>query len=318
MRSLIFLCGLLLAAAEPLRFEKSIQAMGTTYTIALYGTDPPAMTRAIDEALDEAKRLDDLLSNYKPSSEWSKVNREASQGPVKVSPELFNLISACVGYSRASGGAFDISVGKLMKTWGFYKGSGRIPHRSEIRLALSQTGWQAIELDGKARTVRFRRPGLEIDPGGIGKGYAVDRMVAILRRHGIASALVTGGGSSIYGLGAPPNEPRGWTVEIKHPKDREKVAATAFLKDMSMSTSGSYEKFFQANGRIYAHIFDPRTGYPAEGMLSVSVIAPQTVDSEAWTKPYFIQGKSWARSHRNGFRLFLCEDRSGTPCEWLQ
>ena len=304
---------------ELLRLEKSADAMGSTYSIALYGSDRVTMEAAADAAFDEVRLLDDLLSNYKPASEWSEVNRYAAERPVKVSPELFRLLSACLEYSRESEGAFDISVGPLMKVWGFYKGSGHLPHKPEIAAALAKTGYRHVHLDEAAQTVRFDRPGVELDPGGIGKGYAVDRMVDVLRRNGVATALVAGSGSSIYGMGAPPEEPQGWPVKIKDPWDNRKTLAEVFLKDSSMSTSGSYEKFFRAEGRIYAHIMDPRTGYPAQGSVSVSVIAPRTVDSEAWAKPYFVNGRQWAAKHRpKDQRVFFCEDRMDKPCAWLQ
>jgi thiamine biosynthesis lipoprotein len=239
-----------------------------------------------------------------------------------VSVELFQLLSACVEYSRQSEGAFDISVGPLMKVWGFYKGSGHLPHRAEVRGSLTKVGYRNILLDAVNRTVRFARPGVELDPGGIGKGYAVDRMVDVLRRDGIASALVSASGSSIYALGSPPGE-AGWKVRIRDPKNEAKTVTEVTLKDESMSTSGSYEKFFRAEGRIYSHIMDPRTGFPADGMLSASVIAPRTLDSEAWTKPFFINGRVWAAKHKpKGFRVFLCPDTSeagtGQSCAWLQ
>jgi thiamine biosynthesis lipoprotein len=276
------------------------------------------MEAAADAALDEARDLDDLLSNYKPESQWSEVNRHAAERPVKVSPELFDLLAACVEYSRQSEGAFDITVGPLMKVWGFYKGTGHLPHRAEVAAALTKVGYRRIRLDRAARTVSFDRPGVELDPGGIGKGYAVDRMVDVLRQKGVTVALVAGSVSSIYGMGAPPTEPRGWRVDIKDPRRPDKTAAEVFLKDMSLSTSGSYEKFFRAEGRIYAHIMDPRTGYPAQGVSSVSVVAPRTIDSEAWAKPYFVNGRQWAVRHKpKEFRVFFCEDRTETPCAWL-
>jgi thiamine biosynthesis lipoprotein len=140
-------------------------------------------------------------------------------------------------------------------------------------------------------------------------------MVGVLRRQGVRSGFITAGRSSMYGIGAPPNEPRGWRVEIPHPRNSKKAAAVYFLKDQSMATSGSTEKFFAAGGRIYTHIMDPRTGYPAEGMLQVSVIAPRATDSEAWTKPYFILGRQWAERNRpSEFQVFLCEDRSENAC----
>ena len=304
---------------ELLRLEKSADAMGSTYSIALYGYDRVKMEAAADAAFDEVRRLDDLLSNYLPGSEWSEVNRDAAAKPVKVSPELFALLSACVEYSRESEGAFDITVGPLMKVWGFYKGSGHLPHKPEIVAALAKVGYRHILLDPAAGTVRFDRPGVELDPGGIGKGYAVDRMVEVLKRNDVRIALVAGSGSSIYGMGAPPDEPKGWPVKIKDPWDNRKTMAEVWLKDSSMSTSGSYEKFFRAEGKTYAHIMDPRTGYPAQGSVSVSVIAPRTLDSEVWAKPYFVNGRQWAVKHRpKDFRVFFCEDRMEKPCAWLQ
>jgi thiamine biosynthesis lipoprotein len=307
-------------AAESLRLEESLDAMGTTFSIIIHGEDRYKMQAAAENAFEEVRRLDNLLSNYRPKSEWSEVNREAGKGPVRVSQELFDLLSACLEYSRRSEGAFDVTVGPLMKVWGFYKGSGRLPHRAEVRGALTRVGYQKIVLDPKERTVAFRRSGVEIDPGGIGKGYAVDRMVTILKEHGVASALVTAGGSSIYGIGSPPNEPRGWRTSLRHPRDARQTVQQIFLRDESMSTSGSYEKFSRADRKIWSHIMDPRTGYPAAaGVLSASVVAPRTIDSEAWTKPFFINGRRWAAEHKpRGFRVFLCEDRSEVACAWVQ
>ena len=180
----------LAATSEELRLEASVEAMGSTYSLVLYGEDRSRLEAASEDAFEEARRLDRMLSNYRPESEWSDVNRHAAERPVKVSAELFQLLSACVEYSRQSEGAFDISVGPLMKIWGFYKGSGHLPHRAEVRGVLAKVGYRNILLDAANRTVRFSREGVELDPGGIGKGYAVDRMVDILRRDGIVSALV--------------------------------------------------------------------------------------------------------------------------------
>ena len=309
-----------LAADGPalLRIEKTGDAMGAMYSIVLYGYDRAKMDAAVDAAFDEVGRLDGLLSNYRATSEWSAVNRRAAEEPVKVSPELFQLLSACVAYSRESEGAFDITVGPLMKVWGFYKGSGHLPGGEEVAAALPKIGYRHIHLDAASGTVRFDRAGVELDPGGIGKGYAVDRMVDVLRRRGFEMALVAASDSSIYGMGAPPEEPKGWRVDIKDPRNARRTVAQAFLKDMSLSTSGSYEKFFRAEGRIYAHIMDPRTGYPAQGSVAVSVMAPRTIDSEVWAKPYFVNGREWTAKHKPAeFRVFFCEDRVEQPCAWL-
>jgi thiamine biosynthesis lipoprotein len=246
------------------------------------------------------------------------VNRRAALEPVQVSPELFRLLTACIAYSRESEGAFDIAVGPLMKLWGFYKGSGRLPSQEEVASAFPKVGYQHVQLNADRQTVRFDCAGVELDPGGIGKGYAVDCMVNVLRQQGCQIALVAGSDSTIYGMGAPPEEPKGWRVGIKNPRNTRQTVSEVFLKDMSMSTSGSYEKFFRVEGRTYAHIMDPRTGYPAQESGSVSVIAPRTIDSEAWAKPYFINGQQWAARHKTkDFRVFFCEDRREQTCAWL-
>jgi thiamine biosynthesis lipoprotein len=315
---LLFLAPLAALAGELLRVENSLDAMGTTYTVVAYGPAGNELVAATEQAFEEVRRLDRMLSNYRPDSELSQVNRRAAEGPVAVSEEMFALLAACADYGRLSEGTFDITVGPLMKVWGFYRGSGRLPHRAEIRGALSRVGYQHVLLDPSARTVRFARPGMELDPGGVGKGYAVDRMVAVLKEHGLSSALVTAGGSSIYALGAPPGEP-GWKVKIRDPRRPSETVEELTLRDLSMSTSGNYEKFFRASGRLYSHIMDPRTGYPAQGMLSVSVVAPQTLASEVWAKPFYILGREWAaRNKPKGFRVFLCEDKAGKACAWLQ
>jgi len=255
-----------------------------------------------------------LLSNYRPSSEWSMVNRTAASRPVKVSAELFALLQACQEYSAQSEGAFDISVGPLLKIWGFYKGSGHLAPSTDVHAALAKVGYRHVHLDPAAQTVWFDGAGVELDPGGIGKGYAVDRMVEILKQRGVTRALVAGSDSSIYGLGAPPDQ-SGWEVNIRDPKDPRKSVAQVVLMNASMSTSGSSEKFFQADGRIYSHIMDPRTGYPAQGVLSVSVIAKRTIDSEAWAKPYFINGRAWTVAHKpRDFTAFICDPN----CDWVK
>ncbi len=291
--------------------------MGSVITVIAYANTAARANAAIAQSLDQAARLDAMLSNYKPHSEWSEMNRVAGDRPVHVSEELFSLLQACLDYSQESEGTFDISVGPLMKVWGFYKGTGHLADPEQLSAAMRFVGYRNVVLDARARTVRFKEKGVELDPGGIGKGYAVDRMLNVLRRNGIQIAFISAGGSSIYALGAPPGE-KGWHVKLDDPRHTESSASEIYLRDKSLSTSGSYEKFFLADGKRWSHIMDPRTGEPARGMLSVSVIAPKTIDTEAWAKPYFILGRSWAEQHKkNGFRIFMCEDRVSEPCSWI-
>ena len=164
---------------------------------------------------------------------------------------------------------------------------------------------------------------MDLDPGGIGKGYAVDRVVEILSQRKIHSALISAGGSSIYGLNAPPNE-NGWKVKIRHPRQPAsdpsvRPVSEVVLRNISMSTSGTAEKYFVSGGVTYSHIFDPRNGYPAQGTLSVTVLAPKTIDSEAWTKPVFINGRQWTEENLpRHLRVFICEDKAEQSCAWLR
>jgi FAD:protein FMN transferase len=291
--------------------------MGTTFSVVLYGPERVSLERGAREAIDEAHRIDALLSNYRSDSETSRVNAAAAREAVRVSDELFDVISASIDYSRKSAGAFDITVGPLMRTWGFYKGEGTLAPADEVARVLPRIGYRHVILDATARTVRFDREGVEIDFGGIGKGYAVDRMRERLRRAGVDTAFISAGASSLYGMGAPPAEARGWKVAIRDPRDPGKVSAEVFLKDMSLSTSGTAQKFFRANGRVYSHLMDPRTGYPARGMLSVSVVAPRTIDSEVWAKPFFINGPKWTSARLPAeFRVLSCEEASPS-CSWI-
>jgi FAD:protein FMN transferase len=293
-----------------------IYCMGTNFNIVAYGTQREGLDWAIAAALREAKRLDGLLSNYRPESELSRVNRLGARGCMTLSSELFQFLSACHSYGQSSEGTFDITVGPLMKSWGFYKGTGVLPSPEEVAQALGKVGYTNIILDERNMTVRFAKEGVELDPGGIGKGFAVDKMAEVLKLHEVDSALIIAGGSTIYALGPPPDEP-GWKVTIKDPRQPSKEAETLWLKNEAVSTSGNLEKFFWADGKIWGHIIDPRTGYPAMGTLSVSVIAPRSVDSEAWTKPYYILGRVWTEKNKHDkFRVFYCEHQASTYV-WL-
>jgi FAD:protein FMN transferase len=274
------------------RYEGSRVSMACTYSVVDYGSDIKQLPLIVDAGLDEVDRIDNLMSNYKPESALTRINREASAGPILVEPELFNFIELCVKYSEESEGAFDITVGPLMKAWGFFRGEGRIPWSFELWSVLKRVGYQHLILNRQERTIQFARKGMELDLGGIAKGYAVDRVVSILKQYKIASAFVSAGGSTLYGLGAPPDRD-GWEVKVRDPifpKDPQKSAETVKLKDRSLSVSGNYEKFFRAGGVTYSHIMDPRTGRPVENMLSVAVLTETGVDGDALDDVFYVQG----------------------------
>jgi thiamine biosynthesis lipoprotein len=274
------------------RFEESRVSMACTYTVAVYGADGKQLPLITTAALDEVDRIDDLMSNYKPDSPLSRINREAANGPIVVEPELFRFLERCVRYSQESEGAFDITVGPLMKSWGFFRGEGRIPWFFELWSVLRKVGYQHLILDAEQRTVQFRRSGMELDLGGIAKGYAVDRVVELLREYQIERALISAGGSTLYGLGTPPDS-QGWPVKLRDPifpHDATKSPSTVILKNQALSVSGSYEKFFKVRGATYSHIMDPRTGRPVENMLSVAVISQTGTDGDALDNMFYVQG----------------------------
>jgi FAD:protein FMN transferase len=304
------------ATPELRRHDYSADAMGGTFTIAAYTATPAQGEAAAAAAFAELRRLEALLSHYRAESVWSEVNRDAATRPVHVPEELFELVAAALDYSRRSEGAFDITVGPLMRVWGFRDGNGRPADDDAVAAARGRVGHEHVRLDEANRTVRFAREGLELDPGGIGKGYAVDRLLAVLRAHGIERALVSAAGSTIAALGAPPGQD-GWPVSLAAtPADPGAVRLR--IRDESLSTSGQRGRFFRVEGRMQGHILDPRTGRPAPAVLA-AVIAPRALDSEAWTKAVLVNGRRWAAAHTPaGWRAWLCDDEAPASCGWVR
>jgi FAD:protein FMN transferase len=301
---LFFLLFLTLAATTPLaepdfdlrrHVEASRMSMACLYAIDAYAaTDEQTLRRAVDAAFDEVDRIDRLMSHYKPESPLSRLNRDAGQQPVSVDPELFAFIKQSLRYSDESDGAFDITVGPLMKAWGFFRGEGHLPSSSELSTAHQRVGARHVTLNENDHTIRFDADGVELDLGGIAKGYAVDRAVGILRARHVDAALVSAGGSTIYGLGAPPGR-HGWSVDIQDPTDARMVARAVMLRNRSLSVAGSSEKSFEADGIRYSHIMDPRTGRPVQGVLSVAVLTDTGTRGDALDDALFVLGSEKSR-----------------------
>lgn len=282
--------------AQPLfRYEDTHSAMGTVFTVVAYGRDRTFLSEVCREVFGEIDRLDDEMSNYKPASELSQINREAAERPVMVSPELFRLIRYSLALSEETNGAFDITVGPLVKAWGFFRGKGRVPKSEELTEVMKHVGYRHVQLDSEKRTIRFDTKGIEIDLGAIAKGYALDRAAEILRTDGITSALISSGTSSVYAVGSPPGQ-RGWKVSIRDPYDKNKAADVILLKNYSLSVSGNYEKFFKLHGKIYSHILDPKTGRPVENMLSTAVLAATGEQTDALSTSCYVLGVKRSRT----------------------
>jgi thiamine biosynthesis lipoprotein len=295
------------------KIEASRMSMGCLYSVAAYAADRERARHALERALDEVDRIDRLMSHYRDDSPLSSINRRAAREPVVVEPELFDFLEAAFAYGRESDGAFDVTVGPLMKAWGFFRGEGRVPTPPELARARAAVGLRHVLVDNGARTVRFDRDGVELDLGGIAKGYAVDRAVAILRRDGIDRALVSACGSTVYGLGSPPDGTR-WTVDVEDPLDARKIAFTVPLTDRALSISGISAKSFEHEGVRYSHIMDPRTGYPVRGVLAVIVQAPTGTAGDAIDNVLFVQGptrgRAFLRRHPGVDAVYLIPDRA--------
>ncbi len=293
--------------------------MGTLCEIQVCHPDGSLAQHAIRRAFEEMERVDRLLSNHNPESELSVLNREASRSPFRVSDELLDFIQQCRAFYDVTERAFDPTVGPLVRAWGFLGSHPARPSDSEIAAAKAASGFDKVQVNEAARTVAFAAAGMEIDSGGIGKGYAVDRAVQVLRDLRIEAALVSAGGSTLYALGCPPDRP-GWRIAIKDPADWQRPLAVVDLCGSSLSTSGVSEKSVQAGSRRYSHIFDPRTGEPVERMCQVTVIAPRATESDALTKAAFILPRNSVVNlfgRRPGVHALRIEGPCGDHVVWI-
>ena len=284
--SCLVLAGLLLTtAARAEWYEREEAIMGTRVAVQLWSTDPELAVRAIDAVMDDMRRTDELMSTYKPESQLSQVNAHAFERPVKVDPDIIDVVAKALEYSRLSDGAFDItyaSVGYLYD----YRAHVH-PSQAQIDAALPSVDYRQLKVDRKSNTIRFLKKGMRIDLGGIAKGWAVDRGVEILRGLGIEHAMVNAGGDTRL-LGDRLGKP--WIVGIRDPRKDHAVVTRIPLQDEAISTSGDYERFFEEDGVRYHHILVPGTGKSPGLVRSVTVIGPTATHTDGLTKPIFILG----------------------------
>ena len=283
------------AAERRLELTVARRAMACEFSL----TFPAGLRGAVEAgcaALDEVERLERKLSVYLEDSELSRLNREAAGAPVTADAEVYHLLRWAARLSAATGGTFDAAGGALVKAWGFSGGPHRIPSASDLHTALAASGSRHVLFDDPRRAIRFDCPGLEFNLGGIGKGFAIDRALHLIRtRRRIRCALMQGGQSSIKGIGSPPGEPRGWTVALCHPLHPDRPVARIRLRDRALGTSGAANRFFVAQGRRYGHVLDPRTGWPARGLLGASALAGSATEADALSTAFFVMGVEGTR-----------------------
>lgn len=292
-------------------------AMATRFEIVLHGDNLPSLRAAGEEALRLVEELEDRLSLYRPGSEIAHLNARAAREPVRVTPDVFALLRQAQKLHQESGGAFDITIAPLVRCWGFMGGKGRLPRTEEVAEARAKVGMGLVCLNPADFTVRFAREGVMLDLGAIGKGYAIERAAEVLREAGVASALLHGGTSSAQAIGKPPEE-EFWKVAIETPAPSPDtpptLLATVPLKDEAMSVSGVWGHCFEAGGRTFGHIIDPRTGEPTRGTVLAAVVLPSATETDALSTALLTRGRiahDAIASLRPGMRTLVVSESDG-------
>lgn len=275
-------------------------AMNTYMTVTAYG---PEAREAADAAKSEVYDLENRLSRTIESGDIARVNAGSGRGPVKVSSETFGLVASALRYSEETGGAFDITIAPVMDLWGFTDGNYRVPSDDEIADVLPLVGHEGVVLDEDNRTVELTKPGMKLDLGGIGKGYASDRVQEVMREYDITAGLISlGGNVAVFGSKADGSPFR---IAIADPGDPASYLGVLTATGVSVITSGGYERNFTENGKTYIHIMDPDTGRPAESDLaSVSIITADGVQGDSLSTALFVMGRDRALDYWRGHRDF--------------
>ena len=268
--------------------------MGTFAEVSIYSNDEKTAGMAIEESLDEMERMDRIMSNYKKDSELSRLNKKAGKAPVPCNGELLDVIEQSQYYSELSGGAFDITVSPVVALWGFFREKGHVPPDKEIEKVLPAVSYKNIVVNKsndtkKPAAISFKNTQTQIDLGAIGKGYAVDKALEIIKKCGIDNGCINLGGN-IYVLGTPPGK-NAWKIGVQHPRDGNEILGYLELKNEATATSGDYERFFEFNGKRYSHIINPQTGRPVSGVLATTIIAPTGTEVDALSTIVFVLGR---------------------------
>jgi len=267
------------------------RAMACEFEVQLAADRDDNSMEQVFAALDLVEALETQMTVYRDDSEVIRINERAATEPVPVEPRLFALLRQAEQLNRETGGALDITSGPLSGIWGFSRREGRVPSDAEVAAALAQVGMQHVVLDESRQTITFRRPGISINFNSLGKGYALDRMAELLADACVNDYLLHGGKSSVLARGNQPGRAgAGWTIGLRHPLRPAERLAEFVLDDEALSTSGSGTQFFIRRGRRYGHILDPRTGRPAEGLYSATVIAPTAAEAEGLSTAFYVMG----------------------------
>ncbi|MCX2480304.1 FAD:protein FMN transferase [Pedobacter sp. MC2016-15] len=290
---MIFISLVINTSAQVLR-KRTTMLMGSRWQITIVAGDSLRAEQNIDTVIQEVSRIEYLISDWKPASQVSQVNSNAGIKPVKVDPEVFALTARAIQLSESTGGAFDISFAAMDRIWKFDGSMDTMPSAELIRKSVEKVGYKNIILDSANSTVFLKLKGMKIGFGALGEGYAADQCREMMLKKGIRAGIVNGSGD-ISSWGTQPDG-KPWTIGITDPMNNDKLIATLPLRESSVVTSGSYEKFVMFNGKRYSHIINPVTGYPVTGLTSVTIVGPSTETANGFSTSMMVLGKDAALS----------------------
>jgi FAD:protein FMN transferase len=294
----------------------SRRAMACEFAIQYHAADSGRADAALS-ALDLVAELEDQLSIYRDHTAVSEINRSAADSAVDVEPRLFSLLEICAWLHETTAGAFDITSGPLSRVWGFHRREGRLPAPDEIAAALELVGFANVLLDADHRTIQFAKAGVEINFNAVGKGYALDRVAELLAERELNDYLCHGGRSSVLARGQDRgNGVGGWAIGVPHPHRLDEHVGQIILRDEALGTSGAGAQFFEADGRRFGHLIDPRTGWPTSGVYTATAIAATAAEADALATAFYIDGPGGASEycdrHRNVAAVLVCPS-DGAP-----
>ncbi|MBR9830549.1 FAD:protein FMN transferase [bacterium] len=290
MKPILFICTFFVfqAVNAESTFKRTLKLMGSRFEITVIAENTELGDQYIEEAVAEITRIERLISSWNPESQTSEINRQAGIIPVKVDLELYQLIERANGISNLTDGAFDISYASMDRIWKFDGSMTIIPSAEEIKHSVSKVGYQKIKLNASDTTVFLTEKGMKIGFGAIGKGYAADKAKALLIEKGVKGGIINASGDmNTWGKQTNGED---WKVAITNPLNKDKAIAIFPLNNSAVVTSGDYEKYIKLEGKKFAHIIDPRTGYPTSGIISATVFAPKAELADALATSIFVMG----------------------------
>lgn len=284
---LFFILSGIICFAQPI-VKRTLKLMGSRFEITVVAADSTKANQYIEIAVNEISRIETLISSWDPKSQTSEINRNAGVKPIKVDEELYGLIERSIAISKLTDGAFDITFASMDKVWRFDGSMTDMPSQEIVKASIAKVGYNNIVLDKENSTVFLKLPGMRIGFGAIGKGYAADRAKSLLVSNGVESGIINASGDMTT-WGKLPNG-QDWKVAITNPIDKSKAFAILPIRNGAVVTSGDYEKYVTFNGKRYSHIINPRTGYPATGIVSVTVFAQKAELADALATSIFVMG----------------------------